>query len=323
MPATVERPFRFGATLLPVETATREWRDSVRVAEQAGFSVVTVMDHFRSGGIWAALAAANHAAPSLRIGTLVLNNDLWHPLLLAREAITTDLLSDGKLELGLGAGWDLEDYGAMRLERAPASVRIERLTEALAILRQACAGQSPTFHGAHYSVDAIDDWPRPRQPRIPLLVGGGGKGVLALAATAADIVSISRNLQRGMAASWRPGPGEPGGSSDGITERVRWIRESAGDRFGELELHCVVSKALVTGDRLTVAAAIGRPLGLEGEQVLASPHFLIGTVEEIAEDLEQRRDRWGISYWTLSSANTSGGNDMQQFAPVIERLRGR
>jgi probable F420-dependent oxidoreductase len=319
----VTRPFRFGVTLQPVVAGRSAWTDAVETAEQSGFSTVTVMDHFRSGGIWSALVAAHDAAPSLRVGTLVLNNDLLHPLVLAREAVTTDVLTDGALELGIGAGWDLDDYRALGLRREPASTRIARLAESLAILRPACAGESPSFSGSHYTVAGPEGWPATAQPRIPLLVGGGGRGVLELAAHTADIVSISRNLQRGMAGSWRRSAAGPDGGPGRMDERLAWVRDAAGERFAALELHAIVGRAIVTRDRAAGAAAAGRSLGVTADEVLASPHFLVGTVEQMAEDLERRRERWGIGYWTLSSGNTPGGNDMRQFAAVVEGLRGR
>jgi probable F420-dependent oxidoreductase len=314
------RPFRFGVTLLPLVPDRRTWVDAVRAAEQAGFSAITVMDHFRSGGIWAALVAAHEAAPSLRVGTLVLNNELSHPLILAREAITTDVLTDGSLELGIGAGWDLEDYQAVGRERAPADVRIERLAESLVILREACAGISPRHRGAHYVAEGPPDWPKPAQERIPLLVGGGGKRVLELAGAHADIVSISRNMQRGPAGSWRRSSLGPDGGPDRMDRRIHWVRTAAGERFADLELQAIVGKAVVTKDRDGAAHALGEPLGLTAEEVRSSPHFLIGTVEEMADDLERRRERWGISYWTLSVGSASGISALQTFEQVIARL---
>lgn len=312
------RPFRFGATMSPLEPNRGAWTDAVRRVEDAGFTAVTVMDHFKSGGIWGPLVAAHDVAPSMRLGTLVLNNDFFlHPALLAREAIAVDAMTDGKLELGLGAGWDTEDYATIARERLSPGVRIERLAEAVEILRQAFAGQRVAFRGRHFTVEAQDDWPRPCQPRIPLLVGGGGHRVLALAGRTADIASIHRNLEAGVAASWKR---EAAGG--GVDERVGWVREGAGDRFGDLELHAVILKLVVTGDREGTAARLAAPMGLTGDQLLQSPHFLVGSEDQLAADLQARRERWGISYWSLSQANVPGGNDPAQLAPVIRRLTG-
>jgi len=318
----VTRPFRFGVTLQPVSGGRAAWLDAVRSAEQCGFGVVTVMDHFRSGGIWSSLTAAHDAAPSLRLGTLVLNSDLAHPMLVAREAITADILTNGKIELGVGAGWDREDYRVIGKARPPVSVRIERLAEALTILSQACRRERPVFSGSHYAAEAPVDWPAPKQERIPLLIGGGGKQVLELAAARGDIVSISRNLQQGMQGSWRQTAIGRDGGPDRMDERLSWIRAAAGARFEELELQAIVGSLVLTDDRISAAGKAGAGYGLSATEVLDSPHFLIGTVEQTAADLERRRERWGISYWTLSSGNVEGGNNMQDFARLILRLAG-
>jgi len=310
------RPFRFGLTLFPVMSDRDEWTEAVKEAADAGISTITISDHFgSSGGIWSSLMAAHEAAPDLRLGTLVLTNDFWNPSILARETITADVLSDGKLELGVGAGWAEEDYRATGIERGPARDRIERLDEALTIHSQAFAGERVHLSGKYYDVDGGAPWPRPVQSHIPLLVGGGGKRILQLAAQRADIVSIHRDLQRGIAESWAPEYGDRGGFPDAVSERVHWIKEAAGARFDELELHALLLKIAVTDDRAGVAAELGGPNGLTADQVLASPHYLIGSVEQMIEDLIDRRERWGISYWTVV-----GGNALGPFQPVIDRL---
>jgi len=312
------RSFRFGLTLFPVMGDRRAWTDSVKEAADAGFSIVTVSDHFgSSGGIWSSLVAAHDAAPDLRVGTLVLTNDFWNPSILAREAITADVLTDGALELGLGAGWAVEDYRATGIERGPAGERIERLDEALTILEQAFSGEHVRLSGAHHDVDGGAPWPGPVQEHIPILVGGGGKRILQLAARRADIVSIHRNLQRGIAESWQPEYADRGGFPDAVLERVSWIQEAAGERFEQLELHALILKVVVTDRRESEAAEIGRPNGLTAEQVLTSPHYLVGTIDQMVEDLLDRRERWGITYWTVV-----GGNDLTPVARVVEQLAG-
>jgi probable F420-dependent oxidoreductase len=308
------KPFRFGVTLYPTGTAAG-WKDAVRRAEELGYDVVTVMDHFRSGGLWAALVSAHEAAPSLRVGTLVLNTDFWHPALLAREAITTDALTDGCLELGLGAGWDEDDYSTLGWSRRPIGERIDRLAETLDVLELAFAGERVRHRGAHFTVDATEDWPRPAQEPIPVLVGGGGRRILSLAARHASIVSVSRNFQQGAAASWRQGDVDP------ATQRVEWIREAAGERFADLELHTTLVKVVETRNRLDAAADLARAYDLRPKQVLASPHFLVGTPEQMAQDLLERRERLGISYVTLSGADVPGGNELASLQGVIGRLR--
>jgi probable F420-dependent oxidoreductase len=309
----VTKPFRFGVTLYPTSTGA-VWKDTVRLAEDAGYGVVTVMDHFRSGGLWAALAAAHEAAPSLRVGTLVLNTDFWHPALLAREAITTDALTDGCLELGLGAGWDDADYSTLGWTRRPIGERIDRLAETLDVLELAFAGTRVRYGGEHFTVEATEDWPQAAQQPIPVLVGGGGRRILALAARRAAIVSVSRNFQHGAAASWQQGDGDP------TAKRVEWIREAAGERFDELELHTTLVKVVETRNRDDAVADLARAYDLRSQQVLDSPHFLVGTPAEMAQDLLDRRERLGISYVTLSGGNAPNGNELSSLREVIARI---
>jgi len=312
------RPFRFGHTMFSAVRTRHEWQDEARRAEQAGFSIITISDHFRSsGGIFSALQSAYEAAPSLRVGTLVLNNDFWQPSLLAREAITADVLTGGGFELGIGAGWDEPDYRAMGIERRPPGERIERLAEAIQILRLAFSGAPVRFAGRHYAVDGGEPWPRPVQDRIPIVIGGGSPRVLALAGREADVVSIHRNLQSGVAGSWESEKKETGEFADIVGDRVGWVKDAAGDRFADVELNAIILRAVFTKNRFDAAAELGRPNGLPAERVLASPHYLIGEPDEIVEDLLRRRERWGITYWTLV------GGDVTAFSHVIRALAGR
>ncbi len=313
------RAFRFGHTAFSKMSSRHEWVDVARRAEACGYAVLTVTDHFgSSGGVWSALAMAHEAAPSLRVGTLMINNDLWNPAVLAREAITTDVLTDGSLELGIGAGWNEEDYRSAGVRHEEPARRIARLAEAVAIVRQATSGQEVAFHGSHYDVAADRVWPKPCQLPLPLVLGGGGRRVLQLAARNATTVSIHRVLEKGGGpVSWRTRTGRPAPQTDQVSERIGWIREAAGPRFASLELHALILRAVVTDRRESVAAELARPLGLEGEDVLASPHFLVGTADRMAADLVERRERWGISYWTITQSL-----DMEPFAPVVARLAG-
>lgn len=306
------KPFRFGATIVPRDSRLA-WEESARRIEAAGYSNLTVMDHFGASGIWGPLVAAHRAAPSLRVGTIVLNGDLWNPSLAAREAATVDMLTDGSLELGVGAGWSEADYHAAGVLRDPPATRIARLEEALQIMRLAFSGAPVRFEGSHYTVDGGEPWPAPVQAHLPILVGGGARPILELAGRHADIVSIHRNLQDGVAASWSDDLSE----RDAVARRVRWVRNAAKGRFELLELHAIVLKAIVTTDRVGAAASVAAGHALAPEQILASPHFLIGTVDEISADLVARRERWGINYWTIVD-----GNDHEAFGPVARRLTG-
>lgn len=304
--------FRFGVTMFPTMSERREWTESVKRAEASGYGVVTVIDHFgSSGGIFASLQAAYDAAPSMRIGTLVLNIDFWNPALLAREVVSADVLTDGGFELGLGAGWSLEDYDAIGMERAPAAERVAKLEEAISLIRELLAGGPVDHQGTYYRCQT-EALPAARQSPVPIVVGGGSRPVLELAGRRADTVSLHRNLQRGAAASWSAEAGV-----DRMAERVAWVRAAAGERFDELELHALLQGAVVTDDPRGAAAELGRANGLDADAVLASPHYLVGTPDEMAETLIERRERWGISYMTAVGPAVA-----EAFAPVAARLSG-
>lgn len=307
-------PFRFGVTLFPTSSRRQDWIREVKRAEACGVSAVTVIDHFgTSGGIFSSLVVAADVAPELRVGTLVVNNDLWNPAVLAREAITADVLTDGRFELGIGAGWNDDDYRAAGLVRAGGAERVAKLAESVEILRQAFAGGPVSFDGRFYCVES-GTWPASAQTPIPLLIGGGSRHILELAGRKADIVSIHRRLERGSAASWSQAVISADGTNP-VTEKVGWVRAAAGARFDQLQFHALIQRCVVTSEREKVAADLGAPLGLRGEDVLSSPHFLIGSVDEMAADITARRESWGINYWTLV-----GSADIDAYGAVIERV---
>jgi probable F420-dependent oxidoreductase len=260
-----------------------------------------------------ALVAAADATSSLRIGTMVLANDYRHPVVLAKEAATLDVLSGGRLELGVGAGWMTSDYEAAGIPLDRAGVRIERLTEALAVLKGLFADEPCTFAGDHYAVTALDGRPKPVQrPHPPIVIGGGGERVLRLAAREADIIGINVNLAAGVIDE----RAFPDGTPAATERKLGWIRDAAGPRFGAIELQVRVHLALVTDDRDGTIDALAGGFGLTPDEARATPHALIGTPEQICDDLVERRERYGISYLGLS------GDQMDAFAPVIARLAG-
>src|SRR5215210_6083911 len=227
-----DRKFRFGAQC-SYAGSREEWEAKVRRLEDLGYSTVCVPDHFDDQlAPIPALTAAAAATSTLRVGTLVLDNDYRHPLLTAKEAATVDLLSAGRFELGLGAGWMSSDYEQSGIALDPPGLRIERLEEALAIVKGLFAGGKFSFAGRHYTVTRHPGTPRPVQrPYPPILVGGGGRRILSLAGREADIVSVNFDLRSG---SIGPQVGATA-TAEGTAEKLRWVREAAGDRFDDIE----------------------------------------------------------------------------------------
>jgi probable F420-dependent oxidoreductase len=257
--------------------------------------------------------SAADATTKLRIGSLVFDNDYRHPVVLAKEAATLDLLSDGRLEFGLGAGWMTSDYEQTGIPLDPPGTRIERMAEGLEIIKRFFAGGAVSFEGKHYKVLGVDGFPVPVQkPHPPIIVGGGGRRMLRLAAQVADIVSVNYKLTEGRVnrALVRTGLAEA------TEEKLAWIKEAAGDRFSQIELCATIFVANVTDDRDSAAAAFAAGIGAEPGDVLEMPHFLIGTIDQMVEDLRARRERFGISYVVFPDAAA------ESLAPVVERLTG-
>jgi probable F420-dependent oxidoreductase len=309
----VARPFRFGVQCGPVTSATA-WREKVRRVEDLGYSTVFIPDHFVDHVLAPVPAAAMAAAhtTSLRVGFLVLDNDYKHPAIVAKEAATIDLLSDGRVELGLGAGWMKADYDALGLPYDPPGVRVDRFEEALQVVKGCFAPGRFSFAGRHFTITDYEAVPEPVQERLPILVGGGGKRVLSIAAREADIVGINPNLRAGVI-----GPDAVQDAVKAQTERkVGWIREAAGDRLEEIELQIRYFVAAITDDRRGLGEAMAGAIGLSPDDALESGSTLVGTVEECVEQLQRRRDEWGVSYVVL------GDDHIDTFAPVVARLAG-
>jgi probable F420-dependent oxidoreductase len=314
----MSRPFRFGVQLRP-HTSRRKWIDMCRRVEDLGYDVVTVPDHIGpAGGVWAALAVAASVTERLRVGTLVLNNDYWNPAVLAREAATTDLLTGGRLELGIGAGWQRSDYEATGVVMGSAAIRIERLGETVRILRAGFDGKAVHFAGEHYQISSDAPWCAPVQSPLPILIGGGGRRILTLAGREANIVSINRNLRAGsVAAPDAELASQQGLFQQGLRDKLSWVANAAADRSAQPELHTFVLRAVVSDTRQRSAADVGRAYGIGAADALASPHFLIGTPEQIAADLLERREQWGISYYSIRE------DGLTHLAPVVAALIGR
>jgi len=305
-------PFRFGIQCSsPPDITARRWRDLARKVEDLGCHRLTVSDHLDDQlSPVAALMAAADATTTLRVGALVFCNDYRHPAVLAKEAATLDILSEGRFELGLGAGWMTSDYEAAGIEMDPPSVRIARLEEAIHVVRGLLSEGPCTFEGEHYAIRGLSGSPKPVQQPLPLLVGGGGRKVLELAGRHADIVGLNPALPHGVIDA-SAGPDATAAATD---RKIGWVRDAAGARFERIELHTRIHLAIVTDDREGTAEALAPALGLTPTEALASPHALCGTVEQIADDLVARRERFGIASIGLSL------DALDAMAPVIARL---
>jgi probable F420-dependent oxidoreductase len=309
------KPFRFGVNVWGAGSRA-EWTDKARKAEELGYSVFTAPDHL--AGIFApipALMSAAAATTRLRVGTNVLNNDFRHPVLVAREAATADLLTDGRLQLGLGAGHMKSEYDEAGLRFDAGGVRVDRLAEAVTIVKGLLKGEEVTFAGRYYRVSAHKIHPLPVQrPHPPILIGGNGRQLLTLAAQEADIVGLS-------GITFRHGGAErdlSGWRTAGVDQRVQLVREAAGDRYDLLELNALVQRVVVTDNRRQAAEELARRwTQLSPAEILESPYALIGTVDQQVEDLQARRKRWGISYYVIFEPY------MEVFAPVVAKLAGR
>ena len=308
------RPFRFGVSA-PTAESGRDWTKRARRVEQLGYSILTVPDHFRNQlASVPALTAAAVATTRLRVGSLVFCNDFHHPVMLAREAASIDVLSEGRLELGLGAGWLRSEYEQAGIPLDDARTRVERLEEALTIIKRLLAGERVTFAGRHYSVAGLAGSSTVQRPHPPILVGGGGRRTLTLAAREASIVGlVPRSLRDGSGLD-RADFGEAA-----LREKIEWVRTAAGARFESLELNVLIQAVAVTGvpgQRATAADQLATRFAVARDLVLETPYVLLGTVDEICETLRQRRERYGISYLSVFE------RDMEALAPVVSRLAG-
>lgn len=305
-------PFRFGIQCKgPADPVG--WPNLARKVEDLGWSTLTVADHLDDSlAPIPALMAAAAATSTLRVGTMVLANDYRHPVLLAKEAATLDVLTGGRFELGIGAGWMTTDYDAAGIPLERPGLRIDRLAEALSVLRGLWADPPLSFSGEHYQVH-LEGRPTPTTPGgPPIVIGGGGERVLRLAAQAADIVALNVNLKAGVIDE----RAFPDGTPASTDRKIAWIRDSAGSRFGDTVLQVRVHLAMVTDDRDGVIDEVAPAFGLTPEEAMATPHALIGSVEEICDQLVERRERWGISYLGLSA------DQLDAFAPVVAKLAG-
>lgn len=254
-----------------------------------------------------ALTAAAAATSSIRLLTLVLANDYRHPVMTAKEAATLDLISGGRLELGIGAGWMKSDYETAGLPYDKPSVRIRRLGEAVTVIRGLLGEGEVNFDGEFYTVKGLEGFPKPVQSPVPIMIAGGRQKILTLAAQQADIVGINPSLHAGVIDA-QAGPSATPNATD---EKVAWIR-AATDR--DVELQTRLHLAGIVDDREELAAALAPGLGLTAEDALDSPHALMGTVSQCIEEVHRWRERWGFTYIGFSA------DVIEEMAPVVAAL---
>lgn len=311
------RPFRFLAEAVEIVDG-KTLAENARRAESIGYSVLVITDHLLDQlAPIPAMAAIAAATERLRIGTFVFNNDLRHPAVLAQDLATLDVLSGGRLEIGIGAGWNRPEYAAIGLPFEPIGTRVGRLEESIAVLKGLFGDGPFSLRGEHYTITEMDGQPKPTQkPHPPFLVGGGGRRTLTLAGREAQMVSLAPRL----------GPdGRPDPTSITIAateEKIGWVREAAGDRFGDLELNIYpsVSPVIVTDHARAEASKLRDGLRartgitVTEDELLESPHIFIGSIDGLVEKLRGLREQLGVSSIMVG--------DIDQLAPVVERLAG-
>lgn len=308
------RPFRFGVQASQANTRDL-WVDLAHRCEDQGYSCLTMPDHFddQLAPVPALMTAAN-VTTTLRIGALVWDNDYKHPAVLAKELATMDVLSDGRLELGIGAGWMISDYEQMGIPYDSAKVRIDRFVEGLKVIKGAMAEGPFSFSGDHYTITHYNGTPKPIQaPCPPILIGGGGKRVLSIAAREADIVGINATMSAGFVGQHTFSTM----TAEVVDEKVAIVREAAGARFHDIEMNVRAFLVSITDDAKQAASGIATMLGVEQQMVEQSPFALVGPTSKLIEDLLERRERWGFTYIIV------GAEDVDAFAPVVAALNGK
>ncbi|NIO38561.1 TIGR03621 family F420-dependent LLM class oxidoreductase, partial [Candidatus Bathyarchaeota archaeon] len=275
-----------------------QWTNLAKRAEQLGYSTLVVPDHFiEQIAPVPALMAAAAVTRELRVGSMVFCNDFRHPVMLAKEAATIDFLSNGRFELGIGAGWLKVEYDAVGFKFESPSVRVSRLEESLKIIKGYFSKEPFVFSGKYYNVNGvvgIDQLPLSVQkPHPPILIGGGGRRMLSIAAREADIVSIAVKVKAD-----GTGP-DVADAKLPFIQKVRWVQEAADDRFDDIELNILTWTASITDDSRQVASKLRGRKQITEETLLSLPYTLIGSEEQIVEELEKHRDEYGISYYII------------------------
>jgi probable F420-dependent oxidoreductase len=319
------RPFRFIAQVPDFTGSCREWGDELRRLEDTGFSTVAVADHFTDGYTmepFVVLTAAAMETTRLRVQTAVLGNEYRHPVQTHRMAATLDLLSGGRIDLGIGAGWMRSDYAAAGLGYDRAGLRIERLEESIAILKGLFSGEAFSYSGAHFSVTELVGVPSAVQrPHPPIMIGGGGPRMLRLVGREADIAGINANLGAGHISGQVIDLGW-----ERMEEKIGWVRDgadSAGRSFDDLELAMAQWLLYVTEVQSEADAVIEKlaaRVGVDAAWLEDAPGVLVGSAERCTEKLHALRERLSISYVQVHSGPR--GTDLTKIGPVVTALAG-
>ena len=314
------RPFRFG--VFGEDARSPEiLLDTARRAEDAGYSTFLIRDHFIDEPFGhqlaplTALATVAAATTRLRVGSLVFSNDYRHPAMLAKEIATLDAVSNGRVELGLGAGFSKAEYDSAGMPFDPPGVRVDRLEESIHVLKGFFGEQPFTFSGKHYTVTGLDGYPKPVQrPHPPLMIGAAGKRMLSIAAREADIIGFQTVSTSGGAVTDDPS----GRLAPAVSQRVEHVRQITGERFDRIELS-MVATVVFADQRRPAAERLARERGWSGlspEQVLEMPSVFVGSLEHVADEMRARRERYGFSYYVLLD------RAMNVVAPLVARLAG-
>jgi len=318
----VIRRLRFIVSMPRLVDGVPPWRAALARIEALGFSTIAISDHFTQG--WAmeplvTLAAAARETSHVRLLTMVLGNDYRHPVLVHKAAATIDVLSGGRLELGLGAGWMRSEYEAAGIVYEMPRTRRERLEEAVTVIRGLFGPHPLDFRGKHYCIAGLEGLPKPIQnPHPPFAVGGGGQRMLELAGRVADIAGVYANLGRGTLEMHPVLDMSP----ERVSEKVKFVQDgarSAGRDPADVELQlslllCRIVRS--SGDAREVLNRTAASWGVPLEAIATSPAVLVGTLEQCAELLLERRERFGFSYIHV-------GSDFENASELVGRLADR
>lgn len=319
---TMPHPFRFGVIAEQI-LSRGEFLETARRAEDAGYSTFLIRDHYIEEDFGqqlapvAALATVAALTTTLRIGSMVFAIDYRNPVMLAKEVSTLDLLSNGRFELGLGAGFSRMEYERAGIAYDPPAVRVERFAEAIQVLKGLFGDDPFSFRGKHFTISDLDAFPKPVQrPRPPIIIGAGGKRMLAIAAREADTIGI---LTSAITDGTLHHNDPTGNRAASIMQKLDWLRRAAGQRFPAIELSLFCS-VIIAADRKRAAEDLARARGwgsVSAGDVLEMPTVFIGSVEQIADEMQMRRERYGVSYYILRP------QDMAAAAPLVTRLSGK